>query len=80
MQQQLLPNLPGMGMMPGMFPYMPMMPGMAPGMGPGNMTPQQQQAMWQQQMQNMQNMVSSQWRLLAPPLVPLECQRLTQRP
>ena len=39
------------------FPYM--MPGMAPGMGPGTMSPQQQQAMWQQQMQNMQSMVST---------------------
>lgn len=59
MQQQLLPNIPGMGMMP--FPYMPaMMTGnMNPGMSSSNMTPQQQQVMWQQQMQNMQNMVSA---------------------
>lgn len=57
MQQQLLPNLPGM--MPAMpFPYMPAM--MAPNMA-HNMTPQQQQAMWQQQMQNMQSMVCI-WR------------------
>jgi len=57
MQQQLLPNIPGMGMMP--FPYMPaMIPSpMNPGMATNNMTPQQQQVMWQQ-MQNMQSMVS----------------------
>ena len=57
MQQQLLPNIPGMGMMP--FPYMPTMvpTPMNPGMPGNNITPQQQQVMWQQ-MQNMQNMVS----------------------
>uniref|UniRef100_A0A7S3L5V8 HSF-type DNA-binding domain-containing protein n=1 Tax=Amphora coffeiformis TaxID=265554 RepID=A0A7S3L5V8_9STRA len=63
MQQQLLPNIPGMGMMP--FPYMPaMMPTpMSPGMGGNNMTPQQQQVMWQQ-MQNMQNMMMFQQQMM----------------
>jgi hypothetical protein len=54
LQNQLLPAVPGMmggpGMphgMPGMFPYM------APPMAMSNLAPQQQQAMWHQQMQSM---------------------------
>jgi hypothetical protein len=47
-QQHLLPNVPGM--MPGMFPYM------GPPAMMGNLSPQQQQAMWHQQMMHMQHM------------------------
>jgi hypothetical protein len=50
LQQQLLPNVPGM-MMPGqgMYPFMaPMMQ--------GNLTPQQQQALWMQHMMQLQQM------------------------
>lgn len=54
LQQHLLPNVPG-GMMQGGMPGVgyPFMPGMMP---QGNLTPQQQQAMWQQQMQHMMQM------------------------
>jgi hypothetical protein len=52
LQQHLLPNVPG-GMMQGGMPGYPFMPGMMP---QGNLTPQQQQAMWQQQMQHMMQM------------------------
>jgi hypothetical protein len=54
LQQHLLPNAPG-GMMQNGMPGVgyPFMPGMMP---PGNLTPQQQQAMWQQQMQHMMQM------------------------
>jgi len=55
-QHNLLPNLPGMGMGAGpgqaMFPYNPAAGPAMPSMMP-NLTPQQQQAMWQQQMQQM---------------------------
>jgi hypothetical protein len=51
LQQHLLPNVRG-GMMQGGMPGVayPFMPGMMP---QGNITSQQQQAMWQQQMQHM---------------------------
>jgi hypothetical protein len=54
LQQHLLPNVPGVMMQGGMpgVAY-PFMPGMMP---QGNLTPQQQQAMWQQQMQHMMQM------------------------
>lgn len=59
MQQQLLPNLSGVMPAAMPFPYM-MTPGnnMMTPPNMANMTPQQQQAMWQQQMQQMQQMVS----------------------
>jgi hypothetical protein len=54
LQQHLLPNVQG-GMMQGGMPGVgyPFMPGMMP---QANLTPQQQQAMWQQQMQHMMQM------------------------
>jgi hypothetical protein len=83
LQQHLLPNVPG-GMMQGGMPGYPFMPGMMP---QGNLTPQQQQAMWQQQMQHMMQMqqmhmmqMQQQQRGQQQPATPQQQQQQQQQP
>lgn len=62
LQQHLLPNVPGMPGMPAGMPMYPFMPN--PMMA--NMTPQQQQAMWQNQMQQMMQFQQMQMMQMQP--------------